>query len=225
MDGELWDITLVKWDQGPFVEGKDIDAERPELSEAAYNTNGATAEPKSFGSDLLNGIGGDGDIRVPFTRYSPEKIFSGAVPAFDVNFIDPREWTDESGNLDDDKQNKSIANILHDTIAKWYVALRNLAIVGMLIILLYVGIRIIVSSTASDKAKYKEFLKNNQETYDFSLEDLGYETLPDGYYFVMGDNRTNSTDSRVIGLVSAEDIEGTTNFVIFPLNKFGNFNK
>ena len=58
----------------------------------------------------------------------------------------------------------------------------------------------------------EEFLKNNQETYDFSLEDLG-------------DNRTNSTDSRVIGLVSAEDIEGTTNFVIFPLNKFGNFNK
>ncbi len=71
----------------------------------------------------------------------------------------------------------------------------------------------------------EKFLKNNQETYDFSLEDLGYETLPDGYYFVMGDNRTNSTDSRVIGLVSAEDIEGTTNFVIFPLNKFGNFNK
>ena len=71
----------------------------------------------------------------------------------------------------------------------------------------------------------EEFLKNNQETYDFSLEDLGYETLPDGYYFVMGDNRTNSTDSRVIGLVSAEDIEGTTNFVIFPLNKFGNFDK
>lgn len=71
----------------------------------------------------------------------------------------------------------------------------------------------------------EEFLKNNQETYDFSLEDLGYETLPDGYYFVMGDNRTNSTDSRVIGLVSAEDIEGTTNFVIFPLNKFGDFNK
>lgn len=71
----------------------------------------------------------------------------------------------------------------------------------------------------------EEFLKNNQETYDFSLENLGYETLPDGYYFVMGDNRTNSTDSRVIGLVSAEDIEGTTNFVIFPLNKFGNFDK
>lgn len=158
MDGELWDITLVKWDQAPFTGGENTD--RPELNDVAYNTGNAMAEPKAFGSDLLNGLGGDGDIRVPFTRYSPEKIFSGAVPAFDVNFIDPKEWTDESGNLDDAKQNKSIANILHDTIAKWYVALRNLAIVGMLIILLYVGIRIIVSSTASDKAKYKEFLKD-----------------------------------------------------------------
>lgn len=71
----------------------------------------------------------------------------------------------------------------------------------------------------------EDFLKNNQETYDFSLEELGYETVPEGYYFVMGDNRTNSTDSRIIGFVSNDDIEGTTNFAIFPLSKFGNFNK
>lgn len=71
----------------------------------------------------------------------------------------------------------------------------------------------------------EDFLKNSQETYDFSLEELGYEKVPDGYYFVMGDNRTNSTDSRVIGLVPDENIEGTTNFAIFPLDKFGNFNK
>ena len=158
MGGNFFDIVLVEWNQAPFTGGENTD--RPELNDATYNTGSAMAEPKSFGIELLNGVGGDGDVKVPFTRYSPEKIFSGAVPAFDVNFIDPKDWTDESGNLDDDKQNKSIANILHDTIAKWYVALRNLAIVGVLIILLYVGIRIIVSSTASDKAKYKEFLKD-----------------------------------------------------------------
>ncbi len=70
-----------------------------------------------------------------------------------------------------------------------------------------------------------EYFLNNQETYDFNLEELGYEKIPKDYYFVMGDNRTNSTDSRIIGLVSASDIEGTTNFAIFPLEKFGNFNK
>ena len=158
MIGSIFDITLVKWDQAPFTGGENTT--RPELNEAAYNTGDAMAEPKKFAADYLNGLIGDGDIKVPFTRYSPEKIFSGAVPAFDVNFIDPKVWTDENGDVDQDKQDKSIANILHNTIAKWYVALRNLAIVGMLIILLYVGIRIIVSSTASDKAKYKEFLKD-----------------------------------------------------------------
>ena len=189
MDGNFFDIVLVKWDQAPFTGGSNT--ERPELNDAAYNTGNAMAESKSFGSELLNGVGGDGDIKVPFTRYSPEKIFSGAVPAFDVNFIDPKDWSetltdtekqeikdaqkviDNEDSTDEEKaeaeetikksqarNNKSIAMILHDTIAKWYVALRNLAIVGMLIILLYVGIRIIVSSTASDKAKYKEFLKD-----------------------------------------------------------------
>lgn len=71
----------------------------------------------------------------------------------------------------------------------------------------------------------EDFLKDNQITNDFSLEDLGYETIPKNYYFVMGDNRTNSTDSRIIGLVPASDIEGTTTFAIFPLDRFGNFNQ
>lgn len=71
----------------------------------------------------------------------------------------------------------------------------------------------------------EDFLKNHQETYDFTIEEIGYDTIPNGYYFVMGDNRTNSTDSRIIGLVPEEDIEGTTSFAIFPFDKFGNFNK
>ncbi len=76
-----------------------------------------------------------------------------------------------------------------------------------------------------DKYIKEDFLKNNQETSDFDLTYIGYDKIPNGYYFVMGDNRTNSTDSRIIGLVPSEDIEGTTNFAIFPLDKFGKFNK
>lgn len=189
-DGDLTQLTLVKWNQAPFTGGENTS--RPELNDAEYNTGNAMAESTTYAIKKLNGFGNsEDDVKVPFTRYSPEKIFSGAVPAFDVNFIDPKDWTgdltdsekqavsdaqdviNDANSTEEEKEtaqatidkanaknNKSIASILHDTIAKWYVALRNLAIVGMLIILLYVGIRIIISSTASDKAKYKEFLKD-----------------------------------------------------------------
>lgn len=58
-------------------------------------------------------------------------------------------------------------------------------------------------------------------TADFSLTKLGYTKIPDGYYFVMGDNRSASSDSRMIGLIKRNDILGTASFRIFPFNAFG----
>lgn len=52
----------------------------------------------------------------------------------------------------------STAYNLRPIIANWYNILRDISIVGMLSILVYVGIRIIISSTANDKAKYKQLL-------------------------------------------------------------------
>lgn len=85
-------------------------------------------------------------------RYSPEKIFSGKIPALDINFVDPVDWENE------DMNERSITQALHSTIASWYVSLRNLAVVALMLVLVYVGIRIVISSTASDKAKYKQML-------------------------------------------------------------------
>ena len=55
-------------------------------------------------------------------------------------------------------ENVSIAEQLQPTVAKWYKGTRLLAMVGLLSVLVYVGIRIILSSTAGDKAKYKKML-------------------------------------------------------------------
>lgn len=56
---------------------------------------------------------------------------------------------------------KSTALTLQKTIASWYVVLRRFALVGLLSALLYIGIRIILSSgSAQDKAKYKNMLKD-----------------------------------------------------------------
>lgn len=52
----------------------------------------------------------------------------------------------------------SSANVLKDTIASWYKALRAFALVGLLSVLVYIGIRIILSSTAQESSKYKKMV-------------------------------------------------------------------
>ena len=46
--------------------------------------------------------------------------------------------------------------------------------------------------------------------------------IPEGYIFVMGDNRIISLDSRdkSIGLVSVDDVIGKAQFIFFPLDRF-----
>ena len=74
-------------------------------------------------------------------------------------------WTSKTTKIDGSNGTEvkkttqvSSAKTLQPTISKWYKTFRNIAIVALLSILVYVGIRITLSSISSDKAKYKQML-------------------------------------------------------------------
>ena len=52
--------------------------------------------------------------------------------------------------------------------------------------------------------------------------DVFYDFIvPEGYFFAMGDNRTKSTDCRVIGCIPYEKLEGIVRFRFWPFSEFG----
>lgn len=58
------------------------------------------------------------------------------------------------------REYESTAAKLQGTIASWYRALRRIALVGLLSVLVYVGIKMVTSSVAGEKAKYKAMMKD-----------------------------------------------------------------
>lgn len=51
------------------------------------------------------------------------------------------------------------------------------------------------------------------------VEDGRPYTIPEGEYMVLGDNRENSTDSRNIGFVKKENIQGKVVILFYPTDK------
>lgn len=54
-----------------------------------------------------------------------------------------------------------------------------------------------------------------------SIQGHSQWTIPEGYIFVLGDNRGGSNDSRNFGPVDEKDVVGISVFRIYPLNRFG----
>lgn len=103
------------------------------------------------------------DWKIPNFLYCPENIFSNKIALLDVNFINPNTYkaVENSSGASELAQSAAGSKFkIRDTIASWYKAFRNIAIVGLMTVLVYLGIRIVLSSTAADKAKYKESIQD-----------------------------------------------------------------
>lgn len=143
-------MTLLQWAMiGDFSE---VYQERDDATEEQKKEIGVTSAGTGDATEL-NKDAFNGDYKYPIFKYSPEQIFNNEIAALDVNFI--QNSTAQEGM---EGQDKSSVVALRPVIAKWYVAIRNLALVGLLSVLVYVGIRMLMASASSDKAKYKQML-------------------------------------------------------------------
>lgn len=92
----------------------------------------------------------DNELQLPIIQLTPYEIFSNKGDIFSVNVFKKEKEQEASA--------KTLISSLKEVVRDWYATLRLIAIVGMMSVLVYIGIRIIISSTAESKAKYKQML-------------------------------------------------------------------
>ncbi len=74
----------------------------------------------------------------------------------------------------------------------------------------------------NDIKQNEDYLKEEQST---KPKFISYPYIvPEGEFFVLGDNRLHSTDSREFGSISKDKILGKVSFRIWPLISIGNLN-
>lgn len=86
-----------------------------------------------------------------YKMYSIEDIIFNRVPILDVNV-----FSDTAGGKQINP--KSTIAILRNAVAIWYVTFRNMAICIFVIIIIFAGVKIAISTVSGQKAKYKEML-------------------------------------------------------------------
>lgn len=100
---------------------------------------------------LLASIGNENGV---FKLLTIDNIFFNEVALVDINVFDLKT----AGNST--ISNTNVLLTIRNSVAKWYYAIRNLSIVLGLAVLVYIGVRMAISSIADEKAKYKKMFKD-----------------------------------------------------------------
>lgn len=92
-------------------------------------------------------------------NFTIENAVFGQIGLFDFNYFNfSSEYKIGTGSHVSVITTNSLLTPLKENVAKYFVILRLLAMVISLLILIYVGIRMALSTVAEDKAKYKKML-------------------------------------------------------------------
>ncbi len=81
--------------------------------------------------------------------YTIQKLLSNEYAIFDINFFS----SESSGS-----QGSDTLSQIKQSVATWYVSVRNVSAVGIAIVLVYIAIRMAISTVSDQRAKYKKML-------------------------------------------------------------------
>lgn len=77
---------------------------------------------------------------------------------------------------------------------------------------------IYIDGVKSDNPRFDRTYYSDDPRFNFAVEPT---LVPEGTYFMLGDNSGNSFDSRYWGFVAQKDIIGVPYLRVWPLNRFG----
>ena len=91
-------------------------------------------------------VGADADSENLFTI---QNLLTGKYELFDINIFNKNVSSDSSSD---------ISKLLKENVASWYGTIKTIAIMASLVVLLYVAVRMAMSTTLDESVKYKKML-------------------------------------------------------------------
>ena len=112
--------------------------------------------------DIADGIQALIDMVMKTDRVTVRDVIFGNLPQLSINFWETSSITNNDANMNGDTVDVSIdtppVSVLKGIVSYWYGVLRKIAIAIYLVMLLYIGVRILLSSTGKGASQFKESL-------------------------------------------------------------------